>query len=126
MEAIFQRHLGGREVHVVGRDDGDEVHALAGRQLGLGFNHFLKGAVATGGREEEVRAGSLGAFRVRGKRAADKFHLLIHRRRDAMHPADESPASAAHHAVTNFPVRNILTHKAVLCLCRLPCVPAKL
>ncbi len=103
MEAVFQRHLGRREVHVVRRDDGDEVHALIHRQCGLGLDHLLEAAVAAARRQEEIRTAGLGALGVGGEGAADEFDLLIDGRRDAMHRADEGPAPAAHHAVTNFP-----------------------
>src|SRR5688572_16124952 len=66
----------------------------------LGPYSFPEGAVAAAGRQEQVRAGSLGTFGVGGEGAADEFDLLIDRRRDAMHGANESAPAAAHHSVT--------------------------
>ncbi len=108
MEAIFQRHLRGREVHVVRRDDGNEIHALAFGQHRLRANHLLESAVATIRRKKQIAAGSARTIRVRRKRAANEFNLLVDGRRDAMHRADEGAAPAADHAVTNF-----ATHKNV-------------
>jgi hypothetical protein len=55
---LFSASFGGREMHVVGGDDGEEVHALVRRQLGLGRDHLLERPVATLGREVEVGAGA--------------------------------------------------------------------
>ena len=87
---------------MVGRDDGDEVHALLGGQGGLALDPFLVGAVTAAGRQEEVAAAGAGAFGVGGERAADEFNLAVHVGRDAMDAADERAATAADHAVTNF------------------------
>ena len=93
-------------MHVVRRDDGDEIHALVCGQFRFGFDHLLKRAVATIRWKKEIRAAGFAAFRIGGKRAANEFNLLIHRRCNAMHRADESSASAADHAVTNFSAHN--------------------
>ena len=102
VEAVFERHLRRRKVHVVRRDDDDEVHALVRRQARLRLDHFLEGAVAAVRRKEEVRAGLARTSAGRREGAADEFDLPVDVRRDAMHRADERAASAADHAVTNF------------------------
>ena len=107
VETVFQRHPGRWKVHMVGRDDGDEIHPRRFGQPGLALDHLLERAVATVGGQEKVRATGLRAFRVGGERAADQFNLLIHRRRDAVHGADERAAPAADHAVMNFSAHNV-------------------
>ena len=100
VEAVFERHLGRREMHVVRRDDGDEVHALVLGQLGLGLDHFLEGSVTTIGRQEEICAAGFGFFGVAGESATDEFNLLIHGSGNAMHCANESTTSSANHSVS--------------------------
>ena len=65
VETLFERHLRGREVHVVGGHNGDEIHALAFGQPRLGLDHFLKRAVAAFRLKEEVRSRRARTFRVR-------------------------------------------------------------
>ena len=107
-EAAFEREFGRRKVHVVRRDDGDEVHALFRGQGLLSRDHFLEGAVAAVGREKEVRAGVAGALRVAGESAADEFDLAVDIGGDATHCADEGTASAADHAHANFSAHKVV------------------
>ncbi len=71
MEAVFESHLRRREMHVVRRDDGNEVHALVLGQLGLGLDHFLERAVTTIRRQEKVCAAGFAFFGVARKRSAN-------------------------------------------------------
>jgi hypothetical protein len=73
------------------------------RQGGFRAEHFLKGAVAALGGQEEIGTTVLGALRVGGKGTADEFDLLVDRCCDAVDAANEGTASAADHAITNFP-----------------------
>ena len=107
MESCLKRGFGGREVQVIRSDDGNEVHALVRRQRGLRADHFFKSAVAPFGGQEEVGAAFLGALGVGGKSAADEFNLLIDRCCDAVNAANEGAASAADHAITNFPIHKM-------------------
>jgi hypothetical protein len=107
VEAVFQCHLGGRKMHVVGRDNGHEIHALLHRQRCFPDDHLLKRAVTAPGREEEILAADLGFAGVGRERAAHQLDLAIHVRRDAMHPADECTSAATNHSITNFSTHNL-------------------
>ena len=102
VKAVFERHFRRGKVHVIRRDDGDEVHALGGRAGFLGGDHFLESAVAAVGGQEEIRAGLAGALWVGTKSAANKFNLAVNGGGDAVNGSDESAASAADHAHANF------------------------
>ena len=97
VETVFQRHLRRREMNVVRRDDGDEVHAFAFGQPGLALDHLLECAVTAFRREEQVRAAGLRAFGVGGKSAADKFDQLVYGRRDTMHATSQMRRCRARH-----------------------------
>jgi hypothetical protein len=102
VKAIFQRQLCRREMHVVRRDDRDEVHAFVRRQLRFLLDHLLEAAVTALGVQEKILAAGPRLLRIGREGAADEFDLLVHGRSDPVDRTDEGPASAAHHSVTNL------------------------
>jgi hypothetical protein len=109
MEAVLERHLGGREVHMVGRHDGDKVHALIGRERFFLLEHLLKGAVAAVWRQVEVRARIARALRLTAECSADQLDLPIDVGCDPVNGSDKGATPTTDHAHANFSTHEMMT-----------------
>ena len=97
VEAAFQRQFGGSEVQVVGRDDGNNLHALRlGPQLFL-LNEFLIGAVHAVGRQAQEYARGVGFFGVAAEGPGGELIQAVEGRRHAVDGSDEGPLPTANH-----------------------------
>ena len=103
VKAVLERGRRDDEVQIVRRDDRDELHALVGRQLGLGREHRVEVGVAALGRQSQARTAAPAALGVARERAADELERLVETRSGAMHGADECAFAAADHAESDFP-----------------------
>jgi len=77
VEARLEEALRRTVVHMVRRDEGDEVEALYERELGFGRGHVLVAAVETFPGEEEIGSGLVRTLGVRGEGAGDELSLAI-------------------------------------------------
>ena len=92
----LQKRLRRREMHVVGRNDGDRVDAIVAR--GLGRSHSRKVGVDALGRQPQLLARGLRPLRGRGQRARDNLPVAIQPGGHAVHGADKGTLPAADHA----------------------------
>ncbi|MNT57929.1 hypothetical protein D3C72_1953370 [compost metagenome] len=97
MEARLREGLRHRVVHMVGRDDRDEVDALIGRALQLVGQQRLPVAVVAVVGQAEVAARGARLVWARRQRAGDQRDLAVERHGLAVHGADEGVATAADH-----------------------------
>ena len=104
VDARLEEGLGHGVVHIIARDDRDEINTVTERALGLGFRHFLVGGVNARCIEEEILTGKARLLGVRGERPGDEFNLAIKGRRHAVHAADEGATAATDHAHTKFAI----------------------
>jgi hypothetical protein len=78
----------------------DEVEPVGRGTLRLGAGHFLVGTIDAGRIEVEVGARGAGARGVTGEGAGHELGLAVHAGGDAVHGANEGPATPADHAET--------------------------
>src|SRR5690606_18271367 len=90
-------------VDVVGRDDDDQVYALALGPGELAIQHRLPGRVVAVGRQPQRLAGASGLLGRRGERACCELVAVIERHGVTVHATDERAFPAAHHAVAQAP-----------------------
>ncbi len=91
-----------RVVHMVGRDDRDEVDALAGRPLQFIGQQGLPIAMVARVGQAEVGARGARLGGIGGQRAGHELDLGVERDRLAVHAADEGIAAAADHGVAQL------------------------
>ena len=95
VEAVLQCEPRRFVMHMIGRDDGDEIHALVGRQRFLRGEHLRVARVRTRRIDVVGRTGLARALRIAAERAADQFGFAVQFRGDAMDAADERTGAAA-------------------------------
>ena len=102
VDAGLGERLGHRVVHVVGRDDADEVDAFAGRAAQFVFEQRLPGRVVAVVGEAEFAPGGERLFGARRQRAGGELHLAVERHCPTMYAADEGALAAADHRIAQF------------------------
>ena len=93
-----QRRFGHREMLVVGRDDGDKLHALRLWQRRFRRHHAAVIVVDPVRRQVQTRPGASRPLDIAAESAAHQLDFAIQRRRDAVYRADKRTLAAAYHA----------------------------
>ena len=85
-----------------------------GRQLRLGLDHLLVGAVGAVGGDVVIRGGRLGLGGIGGQGAGDEGGAVVEDGGDAVDAADEGALSAADEAHAQFAIQGCVDGHAVV------------
>ncbi len=98
--ADVQRGDGGRQVHVIGRDDGQEIDAVVPPRLVR--QHGVQVGIGTGCIDAILRARLARTFGTAAERACNQYDMPVQFRCDPMDRTDKSAGPATNHAHTDF------------------------
>jgi hypothetical protein len=107
MEAMIQRHHGRTEMHMIGCDDADKIHALIRCQGGFLPDHVGIIAIAPVTRKIKISAALPGSFGVTAEGPTDQFNLAIEGSSHAMDGSYEGPLAATDHAHPDFSLHRV-------------------
>ena len=102
VETSLQEGVGDREVHLVGRHDGDEIDSFVCGQGELAFHHVLIGGIDAALRNEQTFRHFLGLFIVCSEHAGDQFNVAAKSCRTSVDFANKSSCTAADHTHSDF------------------------
>ena len=98
MKAFLEREHGRREMQVIWRNDGDEIHAFVRGQAAFNLHHLFIREIDAVFRKKEGLAGLLRVFRMAAEGTANEFDQTVHIGSDAMNGANEGVFPAAYHS----------------------------